>query len=219
MCPKDLGPEEGPRFTAACTTLKAVQPACARASLDAWLSWAVKVRGGGQRGGGGEGCEGEGWRSHPIACACAPECERLWCLHPQIHLNEHDINRPALGGGGPSGEQEGAQEPQGVQGAGPSSAGVSSGGGRTTRGHAAGAQQGAAGRKKRGRGNEGAAAQPQAAVPLQQPGMEAVGEGLFPFTARLNHSCVPNVRHTVDEWGCLEVSGFCTALLQPCRTV
>lgn len=49
------------------------------------------------------------------------------------------------------------------------------------------------------------ASQQQQQQALHRPGSVAVGEGLFPSAARFNHACVPNVAHTLDEWGCLEV--------------
>ena len=40
---------------------------------------------------------------------------------------------------------------------------------------------------------------------LLDPLVEAVGEGLYPSVARLNHSCAPNCALSIDAYGCCVV--------------
>eukprot|EP00955_Chlamydomonas_euryale_P082105 363670-Chlamydomonas_euryale.AAC.17 len=122
--PEDLDDAMAERFADACCVLKKVQPAWARASMDAYVRWATK-----------------------------------------LHLNSHDIC--VLEEAPPCKE----------------------------------AQQ-ANGKRIRQKGSSASGHEPRH---LSRPGTTAVGEGLFPSVARLNHSCEPNVTLAYDAYGCLEV--------------
>ena len=58
--------------------------------------------------------------------------------------------------------------------------------------------------RRRGKGSVAPAGQSEEAgtAALLAPLVEAVGEGLFPSVARLNHSCAPNCALSIDAYGC-----------------
>lgn len=215
---QDLPPELLTRFTMACTALKLVQPAWARASLASYLRWATKVH----------------FNEHDICISMGPAAAAA--AGDRGSVAQHSGAAAGAEAGQPvavaqgtrgrpkAGKQQQQQQPQQGGKVGVARAvftlkeeqtqvGLQAGSGncRSKRRRSAGvystppsapaataASEVCASESAPANGGEHADSSGNTQA-------QAVGEGLFPSVARLNHSCAPNCRLRYDQYGCLVV--------------